>query len=229
MDQRRHNVEGGFTQLEFLVVVVIVIVLVGMLVPGGGMKRARLHRIMCSLNLKGIGSLPHKAANPSAFSLAASAASVGSLQQTTEPEYLWRYWLAFSNEPSMPKLLLCPADKERQLARGTQGRSVPLGWNKLTNNAHLSYFLGLNALEDHPRSILAGDRNVTTNRIVFGSGRHVLAQGTVLCFTEAIHRTEGNLLLGDGSVQQVANGRFTDRFQDALKSTGLTTNVWLVP
>lgn len=153
----------------------------------------------------------------------------GTREWLIDGSQLWRHWLMLSNELSTPKLLTCPADHERLPRKFLFFGTKLLAWDEFTNNSHLSYFLGLNASEENPQTILAGDRNLTTNGVTVGPGRLLLTTNLVLGFTREIHDGAGNILHGDGSVQQVSNFRMQEAWHDASVSSGLATNVWLVP
>ncbi len=122
-------------------------------------------------------------------------------------------------------------------------------------NAAVSYFIGLAADEQQPQSILGGDRNVSgdttaTTPTLYGgkaadpsgtgapSGQtgFVLAtvpttgaNATKIGYTQAIHSTQGNGLLGDGSVQQWSSGRFRQALIDAINNTGTSPITFLFP
>src|SRR5205814_119583 len=69
-------------------------------------------------------------------------------------------------------------------------------------NLNVSYFVGVKADYVRPRSILAGDRNVTNDY----SRRNSLMQlgpNQFLYWTAGLHRYKGNLLFSDGSVEGV--------------------------
>lgn len=220
----------GLTLLEALIVIAVFVLLVFLILP----MLAREHpakRINCVNNLKNVGlalrifSTDHGGSFPMDLSIT----NAGTREWLTDETQLWRHWLALSNELSIPKMLLCPADTNRQPHQPFLGNRRPLTWNQMSNNSHLSYFLGLIAREDQPQSCLAGDRNLTTNGVPFGPGRLVLTTNLVLGYTAKIHVQSGNLLLGDGSVQQVSNRRLNEAWCAAETNSGLTTNVWLVP
>jgi hypothetical protein len=111
-----------------------------------------------------------------------------------------------------PKILCCPAD-DREPATNFGA--------DFTDNTHLSYFVGVSADDSDPQSILGGDRNLgsgSTPAPDYGfspkSGRGndvaVPIAGPV-CWSLKIHSAanpmgSGNILLGDGSMQQTTSG-----------------------
>ncbi len=55
-----------------------------------------------------------------------------------------------------------------------------------SSNRQLSYFLGLNANDEQPNSILGGDRNLTTNGIPVTAGRLLVTADHALGFNKKI-------------------------------------------
>ena len=88
-------------------------------------------------------------------------------------------------------------------------------WQNVTTN-NISYFVGASARESLPQSFLAGDRNVTLNGNRL-SRRVELTNGAPVAWDEKIHRSQGTVALGDGSVQQLSSGRL----REALENTGV--------
>jgi len=107
----------------------------------------------------------------------------------------WKSYWAMSNELSTPRVLICPSDK----------RKAATNWVEF-NRQHLSYFVGLTAGAREPQAWLAGDRNLTTNGVPAGPGRVTLSTNTAWGWTAGMHNRSGNLVLGDGSVQQSTGG-----------------------
>jgi len=119
-----------------------------------------------------------------------------------------------SNELIAPVVLTCPADTRRRVAN----------WTNLTES-NISYFIGLDARDNEPQSLLSGDRNLETNGIAVGSGLFVLTTNTPVGWTKDIHQNAGNICLGDGSVHQFTGSRLTQQVQ----AQGIATNRLLIP
>ncbi|MEO7299431.1 MAG: hypothetical protein ABI042_12750 [Verrucomicrobiota bacterium] len=115
-----------------------------------------------------------------------------------------------SNELGLPKALVCPADK---------GRKPADDFLKLSNS-NLSYFLGVDANENLPQSILSGDRNIT-NGFAPTNGMLLLMTNQPVGWTKEIHKYQGNVALGDGSVQQASSARLRD---EIVRNSDLSTN-----
>ena len=214
----------GLTLVEVLVVVAVLFVIWAIFWPTTHGNKARPERIACVNNLKNLGlamrvfSTDHGDKWP----MDLSVTNHGTREWLNAPSQLWRHWLSQSNELSTPKMVLCPADKERQPPK-------PLTWDQITDNSHLSYFLGLDAHEDNPQTLLAGDRNLTTNGVAVGPGRLLLTTNLILGWTKDLHNRAGNVLLGDGSVQMMSGDRLHASWRDAAGHAKGGTNVWIVP
>ena len=220
----------GLTILEVLVVLMILLILAAFFLPVNVGGKAKASRIQCVNNLKNIGlAMRIFADHREKFPMDLPVNQGGTRELASIPSQLWRQFLVLTNDLATPKLLWCPDDTQRQPATTFDQNPTNRQAVVFAGNRHLSYFLGLNANEVQPQTILAGDRNLTTNGIPLGAGRHGIFAGTRLGFTDQIHQMAGNILLGDGSVQQVTSSRFTDQFRDALTDSGIATNVWLVP
>jgi hypothetical protein len=155
--------------------------------------KERAKRVSCISQLKSIGLAFRMWSNDNGdkFPWQISAATNGTLEFAESPE-VFRHFLAASNEVVSPKVLACPADTK--VSRESD-------WAKF-NNAHLSYFVGLDADITRPQTILFGDRNLTTNgNPAVGLVR--VTSNTVLGFTRETHHTVGNVAVGDGSAHQV--------------------------
>jgi len=138
------------------------------------------------------------------FPLAVSITNGGTLE-SAESDEVFRHFLVVSNEIGTPKILACPDDKERRRARSFTNFS----------NANVSYLLGLDAKEELPHRILAGDRNITGGAM----------RGAVMLFSNHntahfgtdIHKKVGNYVLADGSGSQAT----TDMLRRQLEAGSL--------
>ena len=70
-------------------------------------------------------------------------------------------------------------------------------------NQNISYFIGVDADETRPNSILSGDRNLSTNNSVL-SGVVTFRTAAKARWTTAIHKNLGIIALADGSAQEVS-------------------------
>ena len=134
-----------------------------------------------------------------------------------------------TNELSTPKVLLCPKDRNH-----VEGTKFDIGFTA----QNISYFIGLDAGTNRPRTLLAGDANLiindkpvksgllefSTNTVnAWSPGRHVSANSHF--WTAARYRYVGNILFADESVQQFD----TADLRQVLQQTGLVTNRLAIP
>ncbi|MDB6033759.1 MAG: hypothetical protein JWM16_4097 [Verrucomicrobiales bacterium] len=114
-----------------------------------------------------------------------------------------------TNELNTPKILECPGDVAKSLVSD---------WaTALADNIHISYFVGYEADETKPQTMLSGDSNIaganntqtcgTLGAFWTTAGISGSAMGAQIdpasTWTSAVHNNGGDLGLGDGSVQQV--------------------------
>jgi prepilin-type processing-associated H-X9-DG protein len=76
--------------------------------------------------------------------------------------------------------------------------------------------VGLSASEDRPQTILSGDRNLVINGASVTNALVSFRTNANVVWDQRIHDNSGNLLLGDGSVQQVTSGRLHEQIDDAV-------------
>jgi prepilin-type N-terminal cleavage/methylation domain-containing protein len=203
MKAPRPSRRQALTLIEVIVVLAVLVILVRLLFPPISRPKAKSQRINCVNNLKTIGvALRNFSSEHSgSWPMDLAVTNGGTREWLADETQLWRHWLRLSNELATPKILLCPSDLQRLPPKHVLSDRQPLAWAGFTNNSRLSYF----------------------------PGRLLLQTNTVLGFTAEIHGQAGNLLLGDGSVQQITSGRLATAWDDARKASGLATNVWLVP
>lgn len=171
----------------------------------------RSPRIACVSNLKQVGLAYRIWSNDNQerfpWSVAPSPTNTGTLPFATSTN-VWLHFQAISNEVTTPRVFACPSDT---------ARTRVMGWDAFTNNSHLSYFLGIDADETKPQTILTGDRNLSiSNTLLTGFVR--LATNTTLGWTKAIHQGQGNVGLADGSVQQMTESSVNKQYQAASMS-----------
>jgi Tfp pilus assembly protein PilE len=206
------HARAAFTRRELLVITVILIILFAVVLPAITKGIARQKRIACVGHLKNIGLAARIFATDNA-DLFPWEANVDRFRDLSSDQQLLHFYRSFSNALSSPKILICRADI----------RKPAFKWPQLTTN-NLSYFLATTAQETYPQSILAGDRNLTLNgsRI---SGHVTINSNAVIAWDQTMHKFQGNVTMGDGSVQQSSNARIKQQF----KNTGLPTNTFLIP
>ena len=202
--------EQGFTALEMIVAIAVVVLLAVLLLPRMARPKNRPHRINCVSNLKQVGLAARMWANDNGekFPWQVSTSTNGTMELVNGPS-VSPHFLIMSNELNSPRILACPTDATRTKA---------FVFSEF-DDKHLSYFVGLDADETRPQSILSGDRNITGGVRVTNTVFQ-FTSNSVVGFTKDLHNQQGNLALGDGSAQQVAPAALGNQINAALLSSG---------
>lgn len=204
----------------------MVAVLAAMLLPAntGGPRKAQ--RISCVNNLKQVGLAYRLWAgdNDNKYPMEVSVTNGGTMELIADGKNAWLNFLVMSNELSTPKILICPADAER-FPPATNFTSE-LAWK-------ISYFVGLDADEDHPQMFLSGDGNFAISNVPVKSG--VLELSTNMAaywldvpvdWTDTRHKPRlGNIGFADGSARET----YFYSLRNALYQTGVATNRLAIP
>ncbi len=184
------SLRAGATLLKSLFVAIAVIILgfVAVLLLSLTRVRGSANRLTCVNNLKQVG-LAFRIYAGDYFDRYPMNISTNDKPVVDEMTPVYRYFQLISNELGTPKVVVCPSD-------------MRLWASNFTNfgNGNVSYFIGLDGHKTLPKSILAGDRNIT-NGFAAKDGILQLTTKQKVRFTDEIHLKQGNIALGDGSVQ----------------------------
>ena len=206
---------AAFTPVEFVVVILVILVIAVFVTASIPPRRSGVKPISCINNLKEIGTAYRIWANDNGEKLPFEAAATNGgwnelLSRGNAGAYCWTNYAIMGNEIGQyTKILVCPSDERLRAA----------DFSRFTNNTSLSYFFGPQANDAHPQSILGGDRNLGPGTVPDreygfspsnGQGNDVVVNGPV-CWSLKMHSAgnsagAGNILLGDGSVQQTTSG-----------------------
>ena len=202
----------GTTLLELLFVVLIIAIMALLILPVIARAKARAKRAACVSNLHQLGIASHVFAHDHGdqFPFQVSTNDGGTLEFTRagfamsgEFYFAFRHFQALSNTLDTTRLVVCPADNRTNASYFSELR-----------NHNLSYFVGVNADYTRPGSILAGDRNITSDSVASGSILRVNPSAPPE-WTSGCHEYYGNLLFADGHVEQSSNEDLSSAVQNA--------------
>jgi prepilin-type N-terminal cleavage/methylation domain-containing protein/prepilin-type processing-associated H-X9-DG protein len=201
MKRLRHSrLVGGFTLIELLCVIAIIAILAALLLPAISQAKQRAKRVVCVNNLRETGLAFHIFANDHRGKLpmqvpASEGGSVEFVQAAVEASgalhFAFRHFQTLANELATPQMLVCPSDTR------SPARHFPA-----LSNEGVSYFVNVSAEHGKSTSLLAGDRNLT-NDWAGGRGWLSLDANSYLRWTHELHRFKGNVLFGDGHVEEL--------------------------
>ncbi|MDB6027226.1 MAG: hypothetical protein JWM68_3449 [Verrucomicrobiales bacterium] len=196
---------SAYTLIEIVVVVATLALLLFLFAVKLPQQRRQARRLECVSNLKQMGTAFRMWGNDSG-----SGTPMSIVPFTNDVSF---YSKAFADQMSSSKILACPDDT----------RTASATFSKLQNQ-NISYFLGMDAEDTMPGTILWGDRSITlaptpqTNLWELGTNKSV-------GWSQLLHNGDGNIGFADGSVKLLDE----KTLQLALEATGDTTNRILLP
>jgi prepilin-type N-terminal cleavage/methylation domain-containing protein len=210
-NQRSH----AMTLVEVLVAIAVLAIFAMMFLPSENqITQRKAHRINCVNNLKEIG-LAYRiwgGDNNDKFPMQISITNTnGGTMELTETGNVVATFQIMSNELSTPRLLYCTADDDHTFATNFTTLSAK----------NISYFIGIDANQSYPQTILSGDDNFAIDGVPVKSGLLKLSTNAPASWTSARHHFAGNIGLADGSVQEVTQNGLHQAFQQ----TGITNRL----
>lgn len=219
--------------MELAVVIVVVAVLVGiMLVPALQKAKQKAQLVTCKGLFMGIGTAYRLWAGDhhDLMPFQASITNGGWNELLSKPnagQSCWTNYAILSEElGEWPKYLICPTDERKPAANLiVKGATNDTGNAAFKDNTTVSYFVGVTASDTYPQSIQGGDRNLGPGLVpdpnygyspADGKGNDVvILSNTPVSWSLKMHSRGNpadreNILLGDGSAQQVSSEVFRD-------------------
>lgn len=209
----------GLTIWEVVAVLALLGLILAFLLPYMAGSPNHSGRIHCVSNLKQVGLATRIWAGDHGDRLPVDVSTnEGGLSDFSGRLAASDIFRVMSNELSVPKVVFCRTELERQEADSFEAFT----------DTHVSYFISLDALDTHPNVILAGDRNLSTNatekypRLLSGLER-IDRSTPNLGWTRALHEHAGNVALADGSAMQVDSPALWEQVRKA--NEGFTNRV----
>ncbi|HEV2330449.1 MAG TPA: hypothetical protein VGY56_16830 [Verrucomicrobiae bacterium] len=225
----REQKKQGLTRIDVLVVVVTVVTLLfATAVPILVAAHRRAERINCIANLRQLGGAlspledeigitndNRSAHGPWMSLLETNAQTVG----LNAGQVAWiNAMKGCSNALTSSKILQCPADKETPITTGPTGLKI-----------RISYYLNLDANEGYPQQIMAGDDNLSIGGVPIKPGIFELTSNAPVSWSDTRHIRVGNILLCDGSVDQVSSSSLQNAAAYSFPGTPYATNRVAIP
>lgn len=225
MKVRRRTNHRGFTLIEVLIIVAVLIGLLAIWLPAWRRATTRSSGMSCINHLKQVGLSFRMWAldNNDMFPMQVSVTNGGTME-LVDSGSVYEHFLVMSNELNVPKILICPEDTDpKRLMATTFASTVTAGmaWQiPFTNDHSVGYFVGVDADEPQPQTILTGDANLTVGGVPVSRGLLNLWTNAPVSWTKDRHVNQGNIGLADGSVTGVS----TPKLRELLVNTRVATN-----
>lgn len=210
--------------LELLISIVIIAVLAGLLLPALSYAKEKARRAQCISNLKQVTlAMQEFSFDHEVYPWRLPPMDGGSQTMTQAA----KSFQVMSNYLTTPELLVCPSDQRQRID------SIVL-----VRNTNVSYFVGIEAHEDQPNILIAGDRNIEGGRpkrnCPVAEVYNVATEFSKVeipnaGWSKAAHRRRGNITLGDGSAHQVSAPELRDALFGSGDDEGSFNNHILLP
>jgi hypothetical protein len=211
--------------MDALVTVGIIVIIMIIVLPQLFREKRKALRIHCVSNLKQVGAAfaIWSDEHGGSFPMVISQTNGGTLEFASGSN-VWRSFQIMSNELTIPKVAFCPAEFDR--SRRPADNFGPSSPNSISflSNSNVSFFVGVVSNKMNPQMFLAGDRNLSNDGPVKNEIFEITSNEPTR-WTSEMHKNIGNILLADGSVQQLS----ISNLQVAIVNTGVATNHLQMP
>lgn len=226
---KTHRKTRAFSMVDLLLVIAALAgIFMVVLLPEFAKSHTPASRASCTNNLKSLNYAFRIWAgdNNDKMPMQVSVTN-GVAMELAEQGSAYAIFLVMSNELNTPKILFCPEESNQHRtqavffgAQTVAGSAVPFG---PTNN--LSYFVGLDAEDIKPATVLAGDDHLSVAGVKPKPGLFLLPTNAPVEWRNERHIKQGNVAMADGSVQ----GFSIPALRTALAQTGFATNRLAMP
>lgn len=215
----RYN-SRAITVVELLAVIFIAMMLATVIMPY--LARAKTYGCgaNCVNNLKQIGVAFRTWAldNYDRYPMSVSTNN-GGTKELVKSGNVFPHFLVMSNELSTPRLLFCPEETDTNRVRAnTFGCSGVVGIGssiQFTSDKNLTYFLGVDASDEHPTRILMGDDNFTFDGLRLNHRLVGVWTNSPVDWLPARHKGQGTVCLADGRATMFTTQHFRKAIADS--------------
>lgn len=229
--QSQTKTQHGFSRIELAIVVACVTLIGAMGRTVLGDNRERSERVVCANNLRQVGrafnmwASDHGGENPfwthytegGTYFAIVSVPPPGSVYNLPGISPLpislrnnaWFHFAVINQELRTPGILVCPSEQNKTRAQDfSSDRSK--GYLSVNHQSRAtSYIVGVHAMNQHPSSILSGDRTLRMDSVGSGCNANI---GTIegiyspsrSGWLPGLHGRAGNILLNDGHVEELS-------------------------
>ena len=197
--------------IEVFCILATILVAFTFVLPALSRRRPHSPIIKCVNNLKNVGLAYRIYAtdNNDLFPFQVSTNLGGTRELTHDIAAQFRI---LSNELSTPKIIVCPRDYTLI--------NESSNWINL-HATNISYYVGLNASETNPASIIAGDAGFSVNGSPTARGSISITTNDVVTYPKKFHfdKETSCVATADGTVQQIVNKGWPRILQNANTAT----------